>query len=182
MASIRDAKESDVHSIWRVHTESISKICNSHYSASDIETWAARQDPEKYITFIREDTFIVAQAEVGTILGFGHMALSRSRDVQQKGSCSSNAADNGITMEIKGLYVSPESSGNGIGKMLLMELERRAKLSGSKALMLASTLNAVGFYERCGFSVSEQSTHCVQCTSGHHSLQCTTMRKMLATA
>ena len=164
-AAIRDAIESDAESIWRIHTESIAKICSTRYSPSDIETWVQRQQPEKYVPFIRQDTFIVAQTTTQTLLGFGHMG---SRD-----GCSSS-------MEIKGLYVSPESAGKGIGKMLMRELEKRARDRGCKLLVLASSLNAVGFYESCGFCVTNQSgSHCAQCTSGHQSLQCTNMEKTL---
>ena len=61
----------------------------------------------------------------------------------------------------------PESAGNGIGKLLMRELER-ARNCGCALLVLASSLNAVGFYESCGFYVKEQSSssHCTQCTSG----------------
>ena len=154
-AAIRDAIESDAESIWRIHTESIAKICSTRYSPSDIETWVQRQRPEKNVPFIRQDTFIVAQT-TQTLLGFGHMG---SRE-----GC-------GSSMEIKGLYVSPESAGKGIGKMMMRELEKRARDRGCKVLVSASSLNAVGFYESCGFCVTNQSgSHCGQCTSGRQIL------------
>ena len=41
--------------------------------------------------------------------------------------------------------MSPESAGKEIGKMLMRELEKRARDRGCKLLILASSLNAVGF-------------------------------------
>ena len=165
--TIRDAVESDAESIWRIHTDSIAKICSTRYSCSDIEPWIQRQQPEKYIPFIRQDTFIVAQTATRELVGFGHMG-------SREGACSSS-------MHIKGLYVSPESAGNGIGKLLMRELEKRARNCGCALLVLASSLNAVGFYESCGFYVKEQSSssHCTQCTSGHQTLACINMEKTL---
>ena len=76
---------------------------------------------------------------------------------------------------IKYLYVSPESAGNGIGKLLMRELEKRARNCGCALLVLASSLNAVGFYESCGFYVKEQSSSMIgeilQLVSVHQSAE-----------
>ena len=174
--TIRDANESDKEGIWRVHTASIEKVCSSHYSSSDVEVWSKRQRPEKYTQFILRDTFVVAEStEDGQVLGFGHMGSCDSAARTHTARLSASH-QKGCELAVKGLYVSPEFIQKGIGKALYRELERRAKACGCARLLVASTLNAVTFYEACGFHAIAQGTHCA---SGQQMLQCVNMQKIL---
>ena len=154
---IRDAQETDADAIWRIHTGSIEKLCSTHYSKTDIEQWTRRQAPEKYVKFIGQDDFIVAICE-GRVVGFGHMGACEDREKLVPS----------IELEVKGLYVSPEAVGRGVGRALFGELERRAVERGCRQLTVCSTLNAIPFYESCGFVVVKEVFHCV----GGHSLRC----------
>jgi len=162
--TIRDAKETDTDIIWRIHTGCIEKVCSSHYSKEEIESWARRWRPDKYVQFIRKEEFILAVHE-DNVVGFGHL-----------GACEDHEKfPQGIEAEVKGLYVSPEAAGRGIGKALFEELRRRAVERGSSCLGVCSTLNAVPFYESCGFTVVKEVLHCV----GDHSLQCKILEMQL---
>jgi len=53
--------------------------------------------------------------------------------------------------ELAGLYVSPNSRSQGIGRSLLAHLERFAATQGIFVLHLTSTDSAVGFYLQNGW-------------------------------
>jgi putative acetyltransferase len=58
------------------------------------------------------------------------------------------------TAEIKRMYVQPEYRGRGYSKLLLAELERRAREAGYKRLRLETAdrqPEAIGLYERSGY-------------------------------
>ena len=163
--TVRDAKETDVDIIWRIHTGCIEKVCSSHYSKEEVEPWARRQRPENYVQFIRKDEFIVAVHQ-GSVVGFGHL-----------GACEDHEKfPQGIELEVKGLYVSPDTAGRGVGRALFEELRRRAVKRGCSHLGVCSTLNAVPFYESCGFTVVREVLHCM----GEHSLRCKILEKQLS--
>lgn len=53
--------------------------------------------------------------------------------------------------EIKRVYTVPSDRGRGIGAMVMEMLEEEARRRGLDAIDAEASLNAVGFYERCGF-------------------------------
>lgn len=53
--------------------------------------------------------------------------------------------------------VKEEFHGKGIGKMLIMYLEKEAKRNGAKKMILHSRENAVEFYRKCGYEIIEKS-------------------------
>jgi GNAT superfamily N-acetyltransferase len=59
---------------------------------------------------------------------------------------------------IKRMYVSPERRGEGIGATIYGILEGEACRQGLRQLELESSLNAVGFYERLGFTKVREKT------------------------
>lgn len=56
--------------------------------------------------------------------------------------------------EVAAVYVSPTYAGEGVGSMLLSHLEARARDDGVDSLSVASSLNAVGFYEHHDYAVT----------------------------
>ena len=172
--TIRAAQESDAEAIWRVHTSCIVRVCSSHYSPVEVDTWAKRQKPENYVQFIKKDYYIVAERRDHrgqeeerrslSLVGFAHLGKS---DASKMLAC--------CEMEVKALYVSPESQRIGVGKALLWELEEQARKVGCTCLGVCSTLNAVTFYEARGFVVIKDQAHCV----GTQTLQCKIMQKKL---
>ncbi len=59
--------------------------------------------------------------------------------------------------QIRYMAVTPEHENQGIGKKLLDELEHYAAKNGAKDIMLHARENAVGFYQRAGYSLVEKS-------------------------
>ncbi len=65
----------------------------------------------------------------------------------------------GGVSELEGLFVEPEMAGQGVGRVLVDETRRRAKLSGAVQLRVVAALETEGFYRRCGFElVGEMET------------------------
>lgn len=54
-----------------------------------------------------------------------------------------------------GMIVRPDRRGSGIGRLLLMHLERWAYRQGYQQLWVATGGAAVGFYQRCGWRIYE---------------------------
>ncbi len=55
---------------------------------------------------------------------------------------------------ISQLYVSTDKQRRGLGKMLIDFVEQRAKKAGVSRLSVKASLNAVRFYEKCGFEIT----------------------------
>lgn len=89
-------------------------------------------------SLLRDDVvFLVARDAAGQALGCGAYV------------------NRGDYAEVKRMYVSPASRGQGAGGKLLAEIARRAKLAGLSALMLETGIHqpeAIGLYERDGFA------------------------------
>lgn len=59
---------------------------------------------------------------------------------------------------IRSVYVDPAHQGQGIGRLLMAELERAAIAAGVERLKVPSSLTAEGFYTRLGFRAIREIT------------------------
>lgn len=109
-----------------------------------------RQSLERYTSFIKQDNdFVVVVARGRSdVVAFGHMG----KDVNVKFMPY-------VNFEVYGFYVSPNVLRRGVGTLLFGELEKRALEQGGHGIGVISTLNAVPFYEACGFEEKEQYFH-----------------------
>lgn len=155
--TVRLASESDIPAIHSVHISSIKEICSSHYKADEIKQWTERQSHERYSKLFKEGRVYVVERD-NMVIGFGHIGRTEDADCDY---------------EIKALYVSPAEVKQGIGRLLLTTLERSVEY---KKLLVFSSKNAVGFYERYGF-VSIKDTQ--RCSGECAFLACVQMIKTL---
>lgn len=155
--SFRDAAESDVEGIMKVHLDSIKKICSSHYSQEKIDRWVGAQSLERYSSFVTSgDDFVLVVDSEEEVVAFGHMGKRKLKEFSEL-----------IDYEVFGFYVSPRVVRRGVGRMLYKELEQRAKTKGAQGIGIHSSSNAIPFYESCGFTkmgTAEVKTLQVQCT------------------
>jgi putative acetyltransferase len=133
MMRLREMKKSDGDAVIEVHQESIRGLCRSAYSQNQIFLWTTLLTREMYDAGIADKSnFGIVAIEDDKLIGYGFMNI--------------------VEREIKGMYVIPEFSRRGIGRMILSKLEEHAKSNGINTIKLNSTLNAVPFYEQCGFT------------------------------
>ena len=155
--TVRLASESDIPAIHSVHISSIKEICASHYKADEIKQWTERQSHERYSKLFKEGRVYVVERE-NMVIAFGHIGRTEDADCDY---------------EIKALYVAPVEVKQGIGRLLLTTLERSVEY---KKLIVFSSKNAVGFYEKYGFVRIKDTQRCFgECSS----LACVQMMKSL---
>jgi GNAT superfamily N-acetyltransferase len=121
-----------------VHTASIRRFCAGAYTPAQIEEWTETLAPDRYLDSIKTLEIVVAEI-----------------DDQVEGFC---ILDPG-TGEIHAIYLSPAAAGKGFGRQLMAWAERTARAHGWTELFLKATLNAVPFYEKCGFVAGLTTNH-----------------------
>lgn len=57
------------------------------------------------------------------------------------------------TVKIGRIAVKKDKRGLGLGEKIVLELLRKAKEDGAKTVRVGAQTHAVGFYEKCGFSL-----------------------------
>ena len=135
---VRPAGDGDRPAIWAVHVRAIRETCSRSYSPEQIATWAGLLSPGSYKSVLQKQVVVVA-AEGATVVGFGQLDPDAG--------------------EVEAVYVRPDRQGEGIGRVLLSELEERARGRGIGRLELSATLNAADFYERAGYARGRATAH-----------------------
>ncbi|MBN1271957.1 MAG: GNAT family N-acetyltransferase [Candidatus Aminicenantes bacterium] len=157
MIIIKKIKHTDKEAILFVHKQSIYGICRDYYTEEEIEAWTASLTPEIFDEGIKnQDNVGVAAVDSNKVVGY----------------CFFNVPDK----ELKALYLLPGYIKQGVGKMLLFQLEEIAKEKNITKLVLKSTINAVGFYQRFGYKKIKEDKFFI---NENISLDCIYMEKKL---
>jgi ribosomal protein S18 acetylase RimI-like enzyme len=128
MFTIRNATSDDAEQIHELHTNSVKALCKDHYSSEQIAGWLKNRTPQGYLPGIeRGEMFVSVERE--RVVGFGHA----------------------VPGEVVAVYVAPEWSKQGVGRMLLAEGISRARRGCRGAIRLDATVNAQDFYKKAGF-------------------------------
>lgn len=135
---IRAARVDDARAICELHVAAIRQVCAPHYDAEAVEVWVAGKKPEGYVAAMATHVMLVAQGDGDEVVGFGELHV--------KGA------------EIRAVYVRPDRLRQGAGKALVNALEQAGRQHSLTRLQLQSTLNAIGFYEACGYVLVEMTT------------------------
>lgn len=141
---VRDAVENDAKGIVEAHSAAIREKAIGYYSTEVIEAWSPVEirpgRVERMKEQIRGTDFytIVAQANDGTILGFGQVSPLHNK--------------------LGAVYVR-RNSFHGVGKSLVQRLLEYARKNGCHYLEMDSSLNAESFYKNAGFKVVESGMH-----------------------
>jgi GNAT superfamily N-acetyltransferase len=130
---IRQAVESDVQDIRRIHQAAIRQVCSFDYPQNVISAWLLGNSDERYLQRIKDASFWVAEDQV--TLGFGCVSTEQSK--------------------LESLFLAPEARGNGIAAALLRHLEQVAAGAGVDVLFLDSSLSAQTFYAKHGYEVCD---------------------------
>jgi GNAT superfamily N-acetyltransferase len=134
--AIRRALVSDVNVACEVVRRSIIELCGrDHHDDPDTLTrWLANKTPPNFERWITSEKHIAIAAEIdGALVGFGLLSLEG---------------------RIALLYVSPDARFRGVSKRLLAALESEAAVAGIRELKLESSLAALPFYSKLGYTAS----------------------------
>jgi GNAT superfamily N-acetyltransferase len=129
MLAIRKADKDDARVIWDIRNAAIISQCTGHYSAEELEIWTRGEMTEQFTETV-EDSFYVATLD-DHVVGTGMINLEAGT--------------------VDAIFVRPGQMRTGIGRQLLLHLEKIALHAGLSHLRLDSTLNAAPFYRACGF-------------------------------
>lgn len=90
----------------------------------------------------QEDTSVHAMAldEHHTVLGVCRLQYNSETEAQ-----------------LRFMGVKENTQGLGIGSMLIAYMEEKAKQNGAKKMILQARENAVDFYKKCGYTVTEKT-------------------------
>ena len=168
--SLRKATEMDTSELYRILTSAIKETCSSHYNDQQVTAWVGRQNPGRYLIFVRRGEIIVAQEKDGLIVGFGHSTPDNMLTLEER--------DELQVVQIKGLFVDPKYITKGIGSRIMEYLEARA-VEGVEMLTVLSSMNAINFYTKCGFVPRSEFTELK--VTDEIFLQCKKMTKKLKT-
>lgn len=144
----------DRGAVANLHRRSARELGAEAYDEETAKAWAGDRCHCDYDLADADSAFVVAVTAPdvtrgprverspgggeGDVAGFAHLDLSAG--------------------EVAAVYVSPTYAGEGVGSMLLSHLEARARDDGVESLSVASSLNAVGFYEHHDYAVTESTT------------------------
>ena len=138
MITTRRATSEDIDDFKIIIVESVLELCKGYYTPEQLNSLLAQYpDRNVYEKWIHERVLVVAEHEID-IVGFAQYFPPNST--------------------IEAVHVLPAYAKQGVGKMLVQFLEEIARGQGAKRIALDSSLNAVGFYEKCGYVRKENSS------------------------
>ena len=132
--SVRKAVANDAAAACDVLRRSIRHLCVADHQNNEgaLGAWLANKTPENVGTW-------VASAQTYCVVAVGEPGVCGFAMVGRDGT-------------IRLCYVAPEVQHLGVGKSMLAALEAEAAGWGLKSTRLESTLSAMSFYERNGYS------------------------------
>jgi ribosomal protein S18 acetylase RimI-like enzyme len=124
----RPARHEDAETVFNITKASVSGLARASYSKDQIDNWMGERTPAFYQALIAKGRMTVCQRD-GVVVGFVD-------------------AEPG---EVTRLFVLPEAAGVGLGRRLLDIGITQARLGHGGPIRLEATINAEGFYRKCGF-------------------------------
>ncbi|WP_454624646.1 N-acetyltransferase family protein [Bradyrhizobium cenepequi] len=126
--SFRAARRDDAATVFNITQASIRGLAGAAYSPAQLENWMGERTPAFYEELIARGRMTICLRS-GVAVGFVD-------------------AEPG---EVTRLFVLPETAGSGIGRRLLEIGIAQARLGHNGPIRLEATINAEGFYRKCGF-------------------------------
>jgi ribosomal protein S18 acetylase RimI-like enzyme len=147
---IRPMTDADAAEVSALVSRSYDRVLVHYHSPEMLDRFREHETPESLIAQLGRKKLFVAEGgeRLAAVGGLGWMdSPYLSRKMQEE------AYDAGADRRITNLFVAVDLIGHGIGRHLLDHLVELARSEGTRRLHVASTRNAVSFYERAGFSI-----------------------------
>ena len=147
---IRPMTDTDAAEVSALILRSYDRVLVHYHSPEMLAHFAEHATPESLIEQLgRKEVLVVEDAGRITATGglgwFDDPTLPR----HEQAAVYEDAADR----RVSNLFVAVDLIGRGIGRRLLDRIMRLAKAEGAQRLHVASSRNAVSFYERSGFVI-----------------------------
>lgn len=126
--SFRSARREDAETVFSITKTSIRGLAGTSYSPTQIENWMGERTAAFYEELIAAGRMMVC-LRGGVVVGFV----------------------DAMPGEVTRLFILPEVAGLGLGRRLLEIGIAQARLGHGGSIKLEATVNAVGFYRKCGF-------------------------------
>ena len=126
---IRKARNDEAQVILDIRNAAIRVQCVGHYSAAEIEVWANVEVTKQFVEVVENSLYVASIG--GCVVGTGMINLESGK--------------------VDAIFVHPSHMRAGIGRQIMLYLEKLALDAGLTQLNLESTLNAAEFYRAQGF-------------------------------
>ncbi len=137
---IRIANENDIIQIKNLLDRNFNEIMSEFHSKPILDKFMLHNTCESLSSQLLWKKVYVVEKN-NRIIGTG--AFVNFGSIENPKYCISN------------LYVLPEMHGKSIGRLIFDQLLNDAKLVGAKNFHVPSSINAIGFYKKMGFSIDE---------------------------
>ena len=126
----------DVAAVRDLHMASVERLSGTHYAAGDIGAYLRWMAADGYADELSASNLTLAET-------------SRDRVAGTAGWCFLEDASD--TVRIRKVFVAPDLAGQGLGRLLMREVERQSAGRGFRNAFVRANANAVGFYQALGY-------------------------------
>ena len=147
---IREMTDADAEGVSALILRSYDRVLVHYHSPEMLTRFREHATPESLIEQLgRKEVFVVEDA--GRVVATGGLGWFDDPKVprEEQAAVYEAAADR----RVSNLFVAVDLIGRGIGRRLLDHLVGLAEAEGAERLHVASSRNAVSFYQRAGFTL-----------------------------
>ena len=138
---VRKASINDIEHIKVLLDRNFDEVMSKSHSKSVLEKFKSHNSIESLTSQLRWKTIYVVEQN-GEVIATGAFANFGSLDIPK--------------YSISNLYVKPELHSMGAGRLLFNQLFQDVKNKNADSFHVPSSRNAIGFYEKMGFTVDEE--------------------------
>jgi len=138
---VRKASVNDIAQIKQILDRNFDEVMSNFHTKLVLEKFKSHNSIENLSSQLGWKTVYVVEQD-GEVIATGAFANFGSADVPK--------------YSISNLYVKPEFHSMGIGRLLFNQLFQDAIDNNADTFHVPSSLNAIGFYEKMGFTLDEE--------------------------
>ncbi|ADI78536.1 MULTISPECIES: GNAT family N-acetyltransferase [Pantoea] len=136
---VRQASPEEAHTLWNIRNQAIRHGCEQVYPPDVIAAWTPDRMPASFPAMIRVNPFFVIDGPAGVPVATGSLDLAAA--------------------SVEAIFTLPDFTGQGMAGLIIDTIKAEARQRGYRQLTLASTPNAVSFYEQHGFRALGESLY-----------------------
>ncbi|MDH2067190.1 GNAT family N-acetyltransferase [Pantoea sp. GD03673] len=136
---VRQASPEEAHRLWSIRNQALRFGCQRIYPSDVLAAWTPDQMPASFPAMIRANPFFVIDSPDGAPVATGALDLAAA--------------------SVEAIFTLPDFTGQGMAGLIIDTIKSEARQRGYRQLTLASTPNAVSFYEQHGFQSRGESLY-----------------------